>query len=92
MRIKEILKQRGLTAKELAKQIGMTEVGLSIALSDNGNPPLSRLRQIANALGCNMSELFSDEDFFGKGAGSIRCPHCGAPLKLIDATNMADGH
>ena len=31
MRVKELLKERGMTAKELAARLGMTETGLSIA-------------------------------------------------------------
>ena len=32
MRVKELLKERGMTAKELAARLGMTETGLSIAI------------------------------------------------------------
>ena len=32
MRVKELLKERGMTAKELAARLGMTETGLSICL------------------------------------------------------------
>ena len=40
MRIKELLREKGITAKELAyKNRMMTETGLSIAMGDNGNPP-----------------------------------------------------
>ncbi len=51
MRIKELLREKGITAKELASMIGMTETGLSIAMGENGNQPLKRLEQIATALG-----------------------------------------
>ena len=51
MRVKELLKERGMTAKELAARLGMTETGLSIAIGDNGNPPLKRLQEIADILG-----------------------------------------
>ena len=57
MRIKELLREKGITAKELASKIGMTETGLSIAMGDNGNPPLKRLEQIAAALGVPVTEL-----------------------------------
>ena len=36
MRVKELLKEKGMTAKELAARLGMTETGLSIAISDKG--------------------------------------------------------
>lgn len=47
-----------MTAKELAARLGMTETGLSIAIGDNGNPPLKRLREIAAALGVEVADLF----------------------------------
>ena len=54
MRVKELLKERGMTAKELAARLGMTETGLSIAIGDNGNPPLKRLQEIADILGVEV--------------------------------------
>ena len=77
MRVKEILKERGITAKELAAKIGMTETGLSIAISDKGNPPLRRLEEIAAALGVSVPELFAPQP-----TNTITCPHCGKPIKI----------
>lgn len=77
MRIKELLREKGITAKELASKIGMTETGLSIAMGDNGNPPLKRLEQIATALGVPVTELFDKPK-----EGVICCPHCGKEIKL----------
>ena len=77
MKIKEILKDKNITAKELATQIGMSEAGLSVALSEKGNPSLSTLKKIAEALGVEISELFN-QPF----TTSLTCPKCGAGLEL----------
>lgn len=77
MRVKELLKERGMTAKELAARLGMTETGLSIAIGDNGNPPLKRLREIADILGVEVPELFTP-----RLANAITCPKCGTVLEV----------
>lgn len=67
VRIKELIKQKRFTSKEIAKLIGMTEVGLSISLSDKGNPSLSTLKKIAEVLDVPLTELFekSNDDVNG---------------------------
>lgn len=77
MRIKELLKQRGMTAKELAEKLNLSSAALSQSL--NGNPTLERLTQIADCLGVPVSELFED---YVTDKVTIRCPHCGNPITL----------
>ena len=62
LRIKDICREQGIMLKDLAKQLGLTEVGLSKSI--NGNPTIGCLEEIANALGVPVTELFdksSDE-------------------------------
>lgn len=75
MEVKELLKRKGMTAKELAAKIGISEGALSKSLS--GNPTLDRIKQIATALGVEVSELFT-----APKAGIINCPHCGKSINL----------
>ncbi len=77
MRIKEILKQKGITAKELAAKLNLSEGALSQSL--NGNPTVERLTQIASALGVSVAELF---EVPAQAAAVITCPHCGKPITL----------
>ena len=56
LRVKELLKERGTTAKELAANIGISEGALSLSLS--GNPTLERLIAIATALDVPITDLF----------------------------------
>jgi transcriptional regulator with XRE-family HTH domain len=58
LRVKEILKDKGMTVKGLAEKLGMTDIGLHKALSDEGNPPLKKLEQMANIFNVPITELF----------------------------------
>lgn len=76
-RIKELLKERGVTISNLAEQIGTTQTSLSRALGEKGNPTYETLCKIAKVLGVDMSELFSDSQ-----KSTFVCPNCGAKLEL----------
>ena len=77
MRIKELLKQKGITAKELAAKLNLSEGALSQSL--NGNPTVERLTQIASALGVSVAELFEAP---ASDTAVITCPHCGKPITV----------
>ncbi|MDE7465296.1 MAG: helix-turn-helix domain-containing protein [Muribaculaceae bacterium] len=77
MRIKELLKQKGITAKELAAKLNLSEGALSQSL--NGNPTVERLTQIASALGVSVAELFEAP---AADTAVITCPHCGKSITL----------
>lgn len=74
-RIKEICKAKGVLFKDLAKEVGITDVGLRQSL--RGNPTIGTLEKIASALGVTIQELFEPP----KG-GTITCPNCGKPITL----------
>jgi transcriptional regulator with XRE-family HTH domain len=56
LRVKELLKGRGLKMKEFAEQIGVAPETLTRAL--NNNPQYSTLKQIADGLGVEVRDLF----------------------------------
>lgn len=56
LKIVELAHQRGLTMSDIAKQIGISRVNLSNSL--NGNPTLSRLKEVAAILKVEVYELF----------------------------------
>lgn len=80
LRIKEILKSKGMTAKELAGIMGVSEASLSLTIKAGANPSLQTLQRIADALGMSVPELFE-----APKEGVITCPHCGKPI-AIEAT------
>lgn len=56
LRVNELLKEKKMTMAELAKEIGINRVNLYNSL--NGNPTYSRLKEVADVLGVEISELF----------------------------------
>lgn len=57
IRVKELCSQRGMALKELAERMEIKPESLSRAL--NGNPHLSTLHNIANALGVGVADLLT---------------------------------
>lgn len=74
LNIKRVLKERGLTAMQIAERMGVTNVALSQHM--NGNPSVQTLERIAQAIGCDVAELFDPLP------PTIRCPHCGEKIVL----------
>lgn len=56
MRIKELIKAKGLTQKEFAVALGMSPVGLNQLI--NGKPSYPTLEKFAAALGVPVWQLF----------------------------------
>jgi transcriptional regulator with XRE-family HTH domain len=75
LRIKEICKERKLLFKDLAKQLGVTDIALRASLK--GNPTIGTLEKIAFALNVPITELFEQPQ-----TDVINCPNCGARLSL----------
>ena len=59
LRIKEIIKEKGMTVQTLADKMGINRVGLSNHI--NGNPSVAALEKIAAALEVLIQELFEKE-------------------------------
>lgn len=76
-RVKNLLRQKGMTAKGLAEKMGISEAALSLSLS--GNPTLSRLQEIADALGVEIGELFTP--IYKE---EMRCPKCGTRFVVVE--------
>jgi len=83
MRIKELLKEKGLTQQELADKVGVSYQSMKQTL----NAPsvtTSTLEKIATALNVPMWQLFaSPEEIQPKSDGSsITCPKCGKSIHI----------
>ena len=76
LRIKEVIKDKGLSVQELAEKMGISRVGLSQHI--NGNPS-EVLDRIASALGVPITELFEQPK---TNTVSLTCPHCGKSINI----------
>ncbi|MDD4630611.1 MAG: helix-turn-helix transcriptional regulator [Proteiniphilum sp.] len=79
LKIKAILKDKGLTIQELADMLGISRVGLSQQI--NGSPRLDSLQKIANALEVDLLDLFEDTRR-NKPKEKYICPHCKKPISI----------
>ena len=74
LRVLEICKGKGITAKDLAGILGISPVGLSQQM--NGNPTIETLERIATALGVPIADLFEQP-----ATDAISCPYCGGKIR-----------
>ena len=61
LRIKECLKEHGMQQKDLAKGMGIEPISLSQMLARK-KFGIDRLEQMAEIIGCKVSELFEESD------------------------------
>lgn len=83
MRIKELLKEKGLTQQELADMVGVSYQSMKQTLNAS-SVTTSTLEKIATALNVPMWQLFaSPEEVRHKSdALSLTCPHCGKDINI----------
>lgn len=79
LRIKEILKDQGITNISLADQVGITRPNMSNIVNGKTKPSLDTLERIADALNVHISELF-EKDM--PNDNTIKCPNCGTELEV----------
>lgn len=75
LRIKALLKEKGMTQIELAERLGITPISLNQQLARN-TFTLDRLEDIADIFGCNITDLFET-------AYKVKCPKCGEDIEVI---------
>lgn len=80
MRIKEILKEKGITLSQLADTMGVSRQALSRQVA--GKLLVEKAEEIATALNVPMWQLFASPEDVQKENNNIVCPHCGNPIKV----------
>ena len=80
MRIKEILKEKGITLSQLADTMGVSRQALSRQVA--GKLLVEKAEEIANALDVPTWQLFVSPNEVQKENNNIVCPHCGNAIKV----------
>lgn len=81
MDVKSIIKEKGFTIEQVAKEMGISRVTFTQNLSRN--PTMRTLQRIADVLGCKVGDFFKDEIVPSvPQSPAIICPHCGKPIEL----------
>ena len=75
LRIKELLKEKGMTQAELAEKLGITPISLNQQLARN-TFTLDRLEEIADIFGIRVNDLFDN-------VYKVKCPKCGEEINII---------
>lgn len=61
LNLKEILKEKGITSKELAERLGVTAVTISYIITNKTTPSLDMVFRIANELNVKVSTILGEE-------------------------------
>ena len=78
LRLKELLKERGMSGSELARQLGVTPQYIHGAIREDFALSVKKCQEIADLLGVPLAALFE-----GYEEGQyIICPHCGERIKF----------
>ena len=78
LRVKEVIKAKGLTMQQVADELGITRDTLTRNI--NGNPTIETLEKIAKTLGVSVSDLLNEEK--PEDQNTITCPNCGKKFKM----------
>ena len=77
LRIRELLKEKNMTGKQLSEKVGISTVSMSNIVSGNSFPRPEVLKRISKALGVQLRDLFTTEGaaepiYIKKGDNYIR--------------------
>lgn len=79
-KVKELCKARGVTFKELAERLGVTDIWLRSSLKRN--PTVATLERIAGGLGVPVWRLLVSPEEVTPPSPSVTCPQCGARINV----------
>ena len=81
--IAKIMRRQGVTRAELAERLGVKPPTIQKYL--DGDPKLSTLLKIADALNVHPAELLPQQNTSDSTKHAVTCAYCGAPLAIVPA-------
>lgn len=90
LNIKFAIKKHGLEVKQVAERMGITPTALSQHINGkmykgkrvDASPSLAVLQRIADAIGCDVVELFDPVEKPQETKNTVVCPYCGKTINL----------
>ena len=61
MQVSKVIRKYGYDLAYVADKMGLSKASLAKSVSNSGNPAVSKLRKIAEIVGCDLVEFFEDE-------------------------------
>lgn len=83
LRLKDLMKEKGMTSVRIAELVGMHKTNVSNIINGKQMPSVETLERFANALGVRFTELFVLEEESTPQPPTFICPHCGKPLDVV---------
>lgn len=71
MNIKDVIKAKGFSMVEVAKEMGITRETLYANIANN--PTYRTMRKVADVIGCDIKDFFEDESPSNDFAAFVRC-------------------
>lgn len=82
--IKKAAKSHGVSLIELGNRLSVSYQSVHYYCAQGDKNPVAQLERIADAIGCKVSEFFTDEEPEPAPAPTnvITCPHCGKSIRI----------
>lgn len=87
--VKTFCDLRGITQKQLAAKLGITDISLNATLKKGKDPRISTLEKIAAVFNITVSELLAENTghqnppaVVEKEVSYLRCPNCGRKINI----------
>ena len=91
IRLKEILRSKGITSITFAKGVGVSATTVSYWINGHIFPPADMLEKISSYLDVPVWQLFvSPEEVasYVNAPNALRCPHCGGLIEVVTETTL----